>query len=67
MLPCKPALPILHDLLLARAVQHFRDLVPNTTLALRLLFKILQYLVAGNGEPAAAGGILGHVKPNAFL
>lgn len=67
MLPCEPALSVLPNLFLAHAVQDLGDLVPDTTLALRLLLKILQHLVARDRESSAAWGILGYVKPDAFL
>lgn len=67
MLPCEPALSVLSDLLLAHTIQNLRDLVPDTTLALRLLLKVLQHLVPGNREPTTARGILSHVKPGGFL
>ena len=67
MLPSEPALSVLPGPLFACTVQNFRDLVSNTTLALRLLFEMPHHLVASNGETPTAGGILGHVKPDALL
>lgn len=67
MLPSEPALSVLVGLLFAHTIQNLDDLVSDATLALCLLFKVLQYLVARDGKPSTAGGILGHVKHDAFL
>lgn len=67
MLPSEPTLPVLTDLFLAHTVQNLRNFLLNTTLTLRLVFKILQHLVARDGKPSTSGDILGHVKHDLFL